>query len=358
MTFTPADADFITKGRRKLEFTKNWQDLPLEVKNQLTNANVFYSSEWYAYNKDRKEEMIYLWDDSYIQVIRVKTVSFLKGGLLDTEPFCFSSSDSFETQQAFLNECCRVMKKNKLADWIQTEISANFLSYPTGAVVFGAGNYMITLENCSDEDLMQKMHSKNRNMIRRGQKEGITISRSGDLLLDDYKSVEDQVWERQGKPLRGLNHYRELVQNLPTCSSVAVAYNPAGEVEAGVFFLYTKAMGYYHHGASRTSHTIGAHNYLLFDQLCYLRDLGVKKVCFVGYRRPSEQGRNAKADNIQKFKERFSDEALQTFGFKVEFNKFHYKLYRIANMILRREQYEDLYDSRSRNYPEYNQKKR
>lgn len=340
-----------------MEYTKNWNDLPPRIKEQLADANVFYSYEWYTYNKKRKEEMIYLWNDEYILVVRVKVVFFLKGGILDTEPFCICSADTFDRQQFFLDECCSVLKKKRLADWIQTEISANFMSYPTDAVVFGAGNYMLTLENCTDEDLMQKMHTKNRNMIRRGQREGITISRSGDHLLDDYKNVEDQVWARQGKPLRGLDHYSRIVQNMPTCSSVAVAYNAAGETEAGVLFLYTKAMGYYHHGASRTNHTIGAHNYLLFDQLCYLKNMGVKKVCFVGYRRPTEMGRNAKSDSIQRFKEKFSDEELQTFGFKVELNRFHYMLYRLANKVLHNEPYEDLYDSRSRNYPEYNKKK-
>ena len=341
-----------------MEYTKNWYDLPQKLKDQFADATVFYSGEWYAYNKQRNEEMIYLWDEHYVLVVRVKTVLFLKGGILDAEPYCIDDSDTFDRQQKFLDECCRVIKKKRLADWVQTEISANFMSYPSDAVVFGAGNYMITLENCTDDDLMQKMHTKNRNMIRRGQREGVSILRSGDRLLEDYKSVEDQVWERQGRPLRGLDHYGSIARNMPNCSSVAVAYNSEGEAEAGVLFLYTKAMGYYHHGASRTSHTIGAHNYLLFDQLCYLKDKGMKKVCFVGYRRPSESGRNAKADNIQKFKERFADEELLTFGFKVELNKFHYMLYRLADMVLHKEPYEDLYDSRSKNYPEYNQKKR
>ena len=339
-----------------MEIAKNWYDLSHELKEKLSDANVFYSREWYEYNKDRNEEMIYLYDETYVLIVRVKTVRFLKGGILDSEPHCLCDNDDFEKQQAFLDKCCALIKKHKLSDWMQTEISANFISYPSGSVVYGAGNYMLTLKNCTDEDLMQKMNSKNRNMIRRGEKEGITIERSGQQLIEDYKSIEDDVWTRQGRSTRSLEHYSSITRLMPTSSSVAVAYNKDGVPEAGVFFLYTKAMAYYHHGASKSNHTIGAHNYLLFRQLCYMKDLGVKQACFVGYRRASEYGRNAKADNIQKFKSKFADETLETFGFKVEFNKFHYKLYRLANMIINKEQYEDLYDSRSKNYPEYNKK--
>lgn len=339
-----------------MELAKNWYDLPPEIKEKLNDANVFYTCEWYEYNKGRNEEMIYLYDESYILVVRVKTVRVLKGGILDSEPHCLCGEDGFEKQQVFLDKCCEVIKKQKLTDWMQTEISANFLSYPTGSVVYGAGNYMLTLENCSDEDLMQKMNTKNRNMIRRGEREGISIERSGEHLVEDYKGIEDDVWMRQSRSTRSLEHYADIIRLMPNTSSLAVAYNTAGVPEAGVFFLYTKAMAYYHHGASKSEHTVGAHNYLLFRQLCYMKDLGVKKVCFVGYRRASEYGRNAKADNIQKFKSKFADETLETFGFKVEFNKLHYKLYRLANMIINKDQFQDLYDSRSKNYPEYNKK--
>ncbi|MBQ6540416.1 MAG: peptidoglycan bridge formation glycyltransferase FemA/FemB family protein [Oscillospiraceae bacterium] len=340
-----------------MDIKNDWYALPENLRKRLKEANVFFSEDWYAYNKNRNEEMYYFWDESYLMAVRIKKVFILKGGVLDAEPFCLGNDDSFQKQQLFLDKCCRLIKQKRLADWIQTEICSNFLSYPSTAVVFGSGNYMLTLENCTDEELLQKMHSKNRNLIRRGMREGITISHSGDHLLADYKYVEDQVWARQGKPLRSMEHFRDIVKCMPKTSSVAVAYNTDGEPEAGVVFLFTKVMGYYHHGASGTNHVVGAHNYLLFKQCCFLKDLGVKKVCFVGYRRESELGRNAKSDSIQKYKEKFSDEVLETYGFKVEFNKFHFKLYRLANMIINKEQFEDKYDSRSKNYPEYNTRK-
>ncbi len=113
-------------------------------------------------------------------------------------------------------------------------------------------------------------------------------------------------------------------------------------------------MGYYYHGASKTKPTPGAHNYLIWDEILYLKNLGVRKICFVGYRREKEANLNSKALGIQKFKEKFGGDVLLTYSFKYEFSSIKYKLYRIANFIINKEQIKDRYDSRKKNYPEYN----
>lgn len=140
---------------------------------------------------------------------------------------------------------------------------------------------------------------------------------------------------------------------MPNTASCAVAYKD-GIPEAGAIFLYSNVMGYYYHGASKTKPTPGAHNYLIWDEILYLKGLGVKKINFVGYRREKEVGLNSKALGIQKFKEKFGGDVLLTVSFKYEFSKIKYKLYRIANMIVNREGFKDRYDFRKRNYPEYN----
>ena len=337
-----------------MNYTKKYSCLPDEIVTRLSDgASVLFSEEWFNYNTARGEELCYIWDNRGCLVIRIKTVMILKAGILDCENYMFKDV-SEEKQQKFLDDCCETIRKNKIVDWIQTEISANFTAHPTNSVVFGSGNYVLTIDDCTDDELFMKMHSKNRNMIRRGEREGITIARGRNELVDDYKSLEDQVWGRQGRAKRSVDHYTEILDNMPTASALAVAYNPAGEPEAGTLFLYNKTMAYYHHGASRTNHTIGAHNYLLYQQILYMKHLGVKKINFVGYRRKAEQGLNAKADSIQAFKSKFGGEAVETYGFKVEFSRLKYKLYRIANKYINHDQLMDIYDSRSRNYPEYN----
>ena len=326
--------------------------LPDKIKSALEDANVFFSSDWYAYTRHRGEEIVYIYSDAYILAMRVKKVRFLKGGILDGETFVYSDPVD-GTEKEFLNAACAKLKKTKTVDWVQTEISSCFMDYPDGAVTYGAGNFILDLENNTEEELFKKVHSKNRNMIRRGQKEGIEIRR-GPELAADYKSVEDQVWAREHRAPRSLEHYTEMLDNMPDTTSIAVAYNRDGVPEAGGIFLYTKAMGYYHHGASKDDPTPGAHNYLIWEQILYLKSIGVKKLNFVGYRRPSEVNPNIKAYGIQNFKERFGGDVLEAYAFRYNCSDIKFAIYRLASVILYKEDYGDAFAVRSKHYPEMN----
>ncbi len=342
------------KNNFDIKFTASHEQLPDNILYKLSEANVFFTEEYYNYTKQRNESIYYLYNESYIIPIRVKKAFILRAGLLDSEPFSLNSDNCYDVEKRFMNECCKYIKKNGLLDWIQTEITANFLEYPDGSVVYGAGNFILDIENHTQDELFEKLHSKNRNMVRRGEREGIFILRDGKSLVSDYKIVEDQVWERNNQAPRSMEYYNRIFKYMYNTSSFAVAYNKDNVPEAGAIFLYTKAMGYYHHGASKTKPTPGAHNYLIWDEILYLKSLGVKKICFVGYRREKEIGLNNKALGIQKFKEKFGGDVLLTYAFKYEFNSLKYKLYRLANLILNKEQLKDVYDSRKKNYPEYN----
>ena len=144
---------------------------------------------------------------------------------------------------------------------------------------------------------------------------------------------------------------------MPDTTSIAVAYNTENVVEAGAIFLYTTAMGYYHHGASKDHPTPGAHNYLIWDQILYLKSLGVKKINFVGYRRPTEVNPNVKSFGIQNFKAKFGGDVLETYGFRYNCNELHYLLYRAATAVLYKEPFRDVYTLRSKHYPEFNRRK-
>ena len=333
----------------------DYNQLPSEIKKSLSDANVFFTKDWYQYTMARNERICYIYSEVYILPIRIKKVLFLKGGILDSEPYRYN--DANQSEKDFLNACCSFLKKQGIVDWVQSEISSCFLSYPDNATVFGGGNYILDLRGCTEEELFMKVHSKNRNMIRRGEKEGITISRTGAQIVEDYKALEDQVWERSNRPPRSLEYYHTLLNHMPNTTKIAVAYNKEGTPEAGAIFLYTSAMGYYHHGASKNHPTPGAHNYLIWEQILLLKRLGVKKINFVGYRRPTEVNPNVKSFGIQNFKAKFGGEVLETYGFRYNCNQLHFLLYRTAAFIFYKEPFRDVYSLRSRHYPEWNHHK-
>lgn len=331
--------------------------MPDKLKESLNKANVFYSQEYYDYTLSRNEKMLYIYDSMYVLAIRIKTVLFLSGGICDSEPYCYDGNWTFESEKEFLTRCCKYLKTKKFATWIQSEISSCFLSYPEGATVIRGGNFVLDIKNNSEEELFEKCHSKNRNMIRRGEKENIQIFRKKDTLIEDYKRVEDQVWERSNQAGRSLDYYTNLVEKMKDKISLAVAYKE-DVPEAGTLFLYNEAMAYYHHGASKTKPTPGAHNYLMWQQLLYFKSLGVNKVNFVGYSKEEEHDLTTKsglkAHDIQRFKERFGGDVLETFNFKFVCNKFNYMLYRLACVVLYKANFKDHFDRKSKNYPEFN----
>ncbi len=174
-----------TRCAENIEFAASRTELPNEILDKLADANVFFSWEYYDYIKARNEEIYYLFNNKYIIPVRVKKAFILRAGLLDSEPFCLTSENSLKDQKTFLNKCCNYIKKYHLLDWIQSEITADFQVYPDNAVVYGSGNYILDIENHTEQELFSKLHSKNRNMVRRGEREGITVMRGSDMLFSD-----------------------------------------------------------------------------------------------------------------------------------------------------------------------------
>lgn len=333
----------------EIQCTWGYVNLPSDIKNQLVNANIYYSSQWDSYTRARGERMCYLWDENYILNIRVKTVLFLSGGILDSEPFALSYNTSSSAEAQFLTDCCHYLKKTKIT-WVECGPGACFQTYPQGAVVLRRGNYVLDLRH-SDDELMKIIHSKQRNMIRRAMKENVTLKRNSLPLLKDYKSIEDEVWERNEMPCKPLSYYETMYNSLPDSCSIAVAYQD-NVPQAGGIFLYTPTMAYYHHGASHSGCTPGSHAYLLWDEFLYLRDKGVQKINFVGYRPGLDP--SSKGYRIQHFKERFGGQLVGTYFFKYVSRRFLFFLYRLSQMILNHENYHDFYDTQSKDYPELN----
>jgi len=321
----------MTVVKTKISETWDRKSLPRQVLAKLETANVFYSEEWFGYTKARGEKLCYLYNDRYIMEIRVKSVLFLSGGLLDSEPFCLAGEDSLEAQSAFLEEVCRHLKRRRKIHWIQTDTAASFRIYPKGAFTFGTGTYMLDLEHNTEEELFKLVHSKNRNMIRRGEREGVELVREGAHLIEDYKMLEDRVWERSHRGTRPLSYYKTLLSHMPNTSTLVMGYKD-GEPQAGGLFLYSQAMAYYFHGASKDHPVPGAHNYLIWEEILWMKARGVKMLNFVGYRRKREEDPTSKQYGIQKFKEKFGGSILETYDFRYTVSPLMFFIYRVANV--------------------------
>lgn len=325
-------------------------ELPSWILERLDEANVFFSREYDAYTCARGERTCYLWSPQFVMPVRVKRVAILAGGSLDTEPFALDPDATADDLQSFFDACCAHIKRHHVAHWVETGISSCFTVYPTlkGGVSYRSGNLVLDLSKSEDE-LLKGMHGKQRNMVRRGEREGVEIVRgTGPELRHDYKSIEDQVWERVGYAKREESHYDLLFDSMPSSSTLAIAYKD-GVPQAGIILLESKAMAYYHHGASRNRPTPGAHAYLMWREICRLREEGVRALNMEGFTR--EPDPDSKVFGIQQFKMRFGVEVVDTYDFKYVASKPMHAAYREAVVLRYHGTFEDIYDRNEKRYP-------
>lgn len=335
----------------KVAMSRN--SLPLKVKNELNNANVFYSSDYEQYVLSRSEKMYYFWDESFVLCLRVKKVLFVKAGVFDSEPFFLRSDGGFaKKENFFLDAVCQSLKKIGIS-WVLTSQSATFLSYPKGAVVVPRGNLICDL-NLSVDELFSNVHPKHRNSIRRAERNGVEIISGGEIFVKPYSELEKETYERSSKKGAGYDYYLTISKKLASHSEIAIAFKH-GKPQAGGVFFYNSAMGYYMHGASTDCPEPGSANLLIWNEMIKLKEMGVSRFNFVGFGFNVQEG--SKYYGIQKFKERFGGVLVQCFNFRFVSNPLIYSLYCLCMKIKTGcifKPYKDALDIQKHFYPELN----
>lgn len=310
----------------KLKLCNSYGELPLDIKEKLTNANVFFEDVFCCYTNDTFTQVKYIYNDTYIQVVVVHSIRKLfMTASLPTEPFPLSDSGvDFTTQQMFLDDVMEILKKELHVDWLTvTPASTLFQAYPTKSERIKFGNYVLSLVG-EDEDVFARITSKHRNMIRRGEKSGVEVRFGGKELLDDYIVVDKQTWNRSGKITDNTEYYKKYLENFKDRSIIGVAYKD-NVPQCGILGIYNEAMFYYMFGASANHPEPGATHYLQWRTMQYMRQKKVRCYNFVGCRLNVDAG--SKYENIQRFKKGFGGELIECYLFRVTFNYMKQKLF-------------------------------
>lgn len=327
----------------------SYKDLPTEIKEELTKANLFFT-EAYAENVSARHQTVcYCWTDNYIQTARIKKKWFLKAAVLESEPF---QRKSGEDEKEFLNDVMQALKEQGV-QWTVCATTARFQHYPEHSKVAPCGNFIIDL-TLTEEELWKNVHSKHRNSIRRGEKAGIAITMGGTELLEEYVPVSNETYKRSGIGANTVAYYTGVIDKLPDNAVVFLAKKD-GVVQAGGMFYYNHAMAYYLHGASIGRPEPGVTNYMLWRAILYFKEKGVQKFSFVGYHYDAEP--NSKLDGIQRFKQRFGGTLEKSYNFRYEQNTLGYKVYGLAMQLKAGkpfQKYRDAIDDQMDKYPELN----
>ena len=171
----------------------------------------------------------------------------------------------------------------------------------------------------SEEDIwMQEIHTKNRNVIKKGDKSGLQFVVDNDYhYLPDFIRLYNATMDKLDatdfyyfKP----EYYEKFVKTLPHSFLGVVLYE--GKVISAAIFMYEGNHGHYHlSGSDVTALKLSPNNYMLWHAALELKRRGVKTFHLGGGTTSNED------DSLFCFKSRFSKQTCQFCLGKIVFNE-------------------------------------
>ncbi len=113
--------------------------------------------------------------------------------------------------------------------------------------------WLLPLENTTEEELMKNMRSTTRNLIRRAEKEGVTVTQSDDPVRDLplFLKLHDETRKRHGFTAYTDAFFRSQVEEFAKTKTVILyVARHQGEVLATSIHMTFGGETSYHHGAS------------------------------------------------------------------------------------------------------------
>ena len=173
-----------------------------------------------------------------------------------------------------------------------------------------------------DEIWQNQINSKNRNMIRKAEKNGLVYVRDNDFkYLDQFKKLYDSTMKRLEADdfyFFDDDYYARFTESFHGKGFLGCIRN-GDEVISAALFMYDGDYGHYHlAGSCREYSSLGANNLLLWKTACEMHGDGIREFHLGG-------GTDSQEENsLFKFKKSFSPELRQFSIGKVVFNKEAY----------------------------------
>lgn len=158
---------------------------------------------------------------------------------------------------------------------------------------------------CDEEIWKSQIKSKNRNTIRKAEKNGLVFEAEYDFRsMDEFIELYNLTMTRlEADPFYYFDslYYDAFAKQLMNKAFLGTVRKD-GELICAALFMYTEEYGHYHlEGSNPTGSSLGANNFLLWSVAKEFHAKGVKKFHLGG-------GFNSAADNsLLKFKRAFSD---------------------------------------------------
>lgn len=225
-------------------------------------------------------------------------------------------------KQQFIEGAVEELCRKENPDAILTLNTAICSVHPEKAEYCKFGSYIIDLQKTEDE-IFAEIHSKHRNVIRKAEKDGLTVDFGPQYADVCYEQIKE-TYERQQRVAYTKEHFEKLKKLGENVDYWVV--KSGEEVQGCAVLLWSKGFSsYYLHGGSGPHPHGGAMNLLHWEAIRKMKERGVLKYDFVGARVNPEPG--SKLEGIQRFKSRFGGEMKVGYMWRYVNRPFRYKLY-------------------------------
>lgn len=199
--------------------------------------------------------------------------------------------------------------QNYIAGFVRFHpLLANYEGFTVGRVIEDRKTVAIDLSLEENDIWMQEIHTKNRNVIKKGEKSGLTF-----VVDNDYKYLPEfiRLYDATMDKLDAADfyyfkqqYYEEFVKTLPNSFLGVVLHE--GKVVSAAIFMYEGEYGHYHlSGSDVMALKLSPNNYMLWQAALEMKRRGIKVFHLGGGTTSSED------DSLFCFKSRFSRHTYQ-----------------------------------------------
>lgn len=243
----------------------------------------------------------------------------------DSELYFGNDEEFYQNNiQEFLEMGVQHLKKRHKVDLImQPTTNSIFKAYPKKAIAADYGTYYLDLQK-NEDDLWKGLHSKHRNSVRKGKKNGVTIKTGKQYVVLAHELITE-TFKRSKKDFMNLGGFKKLVSSLGKNIEIFIAFDKNKNVQGCAVIPYSNYCAYYSHGGSVYRPVSGAMNYMQWFMINYFKNKEVRYYDFVGARIDPPKG--SKREGIQKFKKRFGPEFKQGYLWKYPLTPWKYYVF-------------------------------
>lgn len=191
----------------------------------------------------------------------------------------------------------------------------------------------VYIDTASPELIMSNMDSKNRNMVRKAQKNGVTIVKKDITEFDDFISMYEETMKKN-EAEEYYTFHRDYFESLKTMEDNAVIFYAMYEnipISGSIMYYNDRYMHYHLSGSDIEYRKYSPSNLLLYEAACWASKHGIKQFHLGGGMAPNDS----------------------LFGFKKQFNKNGKASFVVGRTIFKQDTYEELLNIRKEENPEF-----